>query len=145
MGRFLYPVYGAVMLLSLLAGLFLGGIYFYFTRDLPRISSLEDYRPPIITTVYSDDNRKIAEFSKETGKGKLGYPIWGYWPPQAKTWAEKELAKVHNGEWTPKEFITAFQKEYADTAKDPEAWDAFRARYLDLASEQEYQAAVKAR
>ena len=63
--RFLYLVYGAVMVLSLLAGLFLGGIYFYFTRDLPRISSLEDYRPPIITTVYSDDNRKIAEFFKE--------------------------------------------------------------------------------
>jgi glutaconate CoA-transferase subunit A len=39
----------------------------------------------------------------------------------------------------------AFQKEYADTAKDPEAWHAFKARYLDLASEQEYQAAVKAR
>jgi len=58
-------IYGAVIVLSLLAGLFLGGIYFYFTRDLPRISSLEDYRPPIITTLYSDDNRKIAEFFKE--------------------------------------------------------------------------------
>ncbi len=65
LGRFLYLIYGAVMVLSLLAGLFLGGIYFYFTRDLPRISSLEDYRPPIITTVYSDDNRKVAEFFKE--------------------------------------------------------------------------------
>jgi glutaconate CoA-transferase subunit A len=39
----------------------------------------------------------------------------------------------------------AFQKEYAATARDPEAWTAFAARYLDLASEAEYQEAVKAR
>ena len=39
----------------------------------------------------------------------------------------------------------AFQKEYAATAKDPEAWSAFRARYLDLGSELEYQEAVKSR
>ena len=38
-----------------------------------------------------------------------------------------------------------FQKEYAATAKDPEAWNAFRARYLDLGSEQAYQEAVRAR
>ena len=42
-----------------------GGIYFYLSDDLPKIFSLKDYRPPIITTVYSDDNRKIAEFYKE--------------------------------------------------------------------------------
>jgi len=41
------------------------GVYFYLSEDLPRISSLKDYRPPVITTVYSDDNRKIAEFYKE--------------------------------------------------------------------------------
>ena len=39
----------------------------------------------------------------------------------------------------------AFQKEYAATAKDPEAWKEFKARYLDLSSEAEYQKAVKAR
>jgi penicillin-binding protein 1A len=48
-------------------GIFLGaagfaGVYFYFARDLPKISSLNDYRPSIISSVYSDDNRKIAEF-----------------------------------------------------------------------------------
>ncbi|MCP4687613.1 MAG: penicillin-binding protein, partial [Desulfobacterales bacterium] len=44
-----------------------GGVslYFYMSRDLPVISTLEDYRPSIITTVYSDDGRKIAEFFKE--------------------------------------------------------------------------------
>ena len=39
----------------------------------------------------------------------------------------------------------AFQREYAGTAKDPDAWEAFRARYLDLESEAEYQEAVSQR
>jgi glutaconate CoA-transferase, subunit A len=37
----------------------------------------------------------------------------------------------------------AFQRTYAATAKDPEAWQAFRRRYLDV-PEDEYQAAVQA-
>ena len=37
----------------------------------------------------------------------------------------------------------AFQREYAKAAADPEAWDAFRARYLDV-EEDEYQARVRA-
>ena len=40
-------------------------LYFYINEDLPKISKLSDYRPPVITTVYSDDNRKIGEFYKE--------------------------------------------------------------------------------
>jgi len=43
----------------------IAGVYLYLSNNLPKISSLNDYRPPIITTVYSDDNRKIAEFFKE--------------------------------------------------------------------------------
>ena len=39
----------------------------------------------------------------------------------------------------------AFQREYAASAKDPEAWEAFKTRYLDLDSEAEYQQAVRAR
>jgi glutaconate CoA-transferase subunit A len=39
----------------------------------------------------------------------------------------------------------AFQQEYAATAKDGAAWNEFETRYLSLASEAEYQAAVKAR
>ena len=41
------------------------GIYLYLNENLPKISQLSDYRPPVITTVYSDDNRKIAEFYHE--------------------------------------------------------------------------------
>ncbi|MCG6894006.1 MAG: penicillin-binding protein 1A [Desulfobacteraceae bacterium] len=39
--------------------------YHYLNEDLPRITTLADYRPPVITTVYSDDGRKISEFYKE--------------------------------------------------------------------------------
>ncbi len=39
----------------------------------------------------------------------------------------------------------AFQREYAATAKSDEAWDEFKARWLDLDSEADYQAALAAR
>jgi penicillin-binding protein 1A len=53
-------------LVLLLAGVTaMVGVYAYLSDDLPKISSLTDYHPPVITTVYSDDNRKIAEFYKE--------------------------------------------------------------------------------
>ncbi len=39
--------------------------FFYFSEDLPQISTLGDYRPPIISTVYADDGRLIGEFYKE--------------------------------------------------------------------------------
>lgn len=39
----------------------------------------------------------------------------------------------------------AFQKEYAATAKDPEAWAQFKKTYLDVENEAEYQKAVAKR
>lgn len=54
------------IIFTILSGIFaIVGIYFYINKDLPRISSLSDYRPSIITTIYSDNNKKIAEFCKE--------------------------------------------------------------------------------
>ena len=38
-----------------------------------------------------------------------------------------------------------FQREYAATAKSPEAWDAFRSAYLDVESEAAYQNTLRAR
>ncbi len=62
-----------LFLWSFLFGLILilcGGVaslvlYYSISKNLPKISTLADYQPSIITTVYSDDNRKIAEFFKE--------------------------------------------------------------------------------
>ncbi|MFO7715379.1 penicillin-binding protein 1A [Desulfosarcina sp.] len=53
------------LVLMLMGATAMVGIYFYLSDDLPKITSLKDYHPSIITTVYSDDNRKIAEFYKE--------------------------------------------------------------------------------
>ena len=54
-----------IVFVMISGGLIIAGVYLHITEDLPEISSLRDYRPPVVTTVYSDDNRKIAEFYKE--------------------------------------------------------------------------------
>ncbi|MCP4344367.1 MAG: penicillin-binding protein 1A [Desulfobacterales bacterium] len=54
--------------LMICAGLLAGGAYYTYknmSQGLPQITSLRDYRPPVVTTVYSDDGTKIAEFYKE--------------------------------------------------------------------------------
>ncbi|MFH2066396.1 MAG: PBP1A family penicillin-binding protein [Pseudomonadota bacterium] len=51
--------------LAISGGLAATGYYYYLQENLPRITSLGDYLPPIITTVYSDDGHKVAEFYKE--------------------------------------------------------------------------------
>ncbi len=52
-----------VCLMAAIVGL--GGLYLYFAANLPKIASLSDYRPPVISTVYSQGNKKIAEFYKQ--------------------------------------------------------------------------------
>ncbi|MGE0084993.1 MAG: penicillin-binding protein 1A [Desulfococcaceae bacterium] len=47
------------------AGLVLVSVFLHFSEDLPQISTLKDYRPPSITSVYADDGSLIAEFYKE--------------------------------------------------------------------------------
>ena len=54
-----------ILVLGVAGVLGLVGTYFYLSENLPKITSLKDYRPPIISTVYSDDNRKIGEFYQE--------------------------------------------------------------------------------
>lgn len=39
--------------------------YFYLTRDLPQLSSVNDYRPPSVTKVYASDGSLVAEFFRE--------------------------------------------------------------------------------
>ncbi len=55
----------SALICVVLGGLALFGFYTYISRDLPKIASLRDYHPPIITTVFADDGRKIAEFYNE--------------------------------------------------------------------------------
>ena len=51
----------------LILGFFLIGLgaYLYFAFTLPPIKSLEDYRPPIVTKVLSDEGEVVGEFCKE--------------------------------------------------------------------------------
>jgi len=52
-------------LLTGVLALSLAGAYFYIDSTLPKVETLADYRPPIVTRVFSDDWTQIAEFSRE--------------------------------------------------------------------------------
>jgi penicillin-binding protein 1A len=53
------------MVLLVVAAIGAFGLYRHLAAGLPRIDSLGDYRPPIISSVYADDGRKIGEFYTE--------------------------------------------------------------------------------
>jgi penicillin-binding protein 1A len=54
-----------VALLTGLVAIALVAAYFYIDSTLPRVETLADYRPPIVTRVFADDGTQIAEFSRE--------------------------------------------------------------------------------
>src|SRR4026208_463778 len=41
------------------------GVLFVYNSDLPQVNSLQDFRPSLITEVYSDDNQIIGSFALE--------------------------------------------------------------------------------
>ncbi|MBT8368705.1 MAG: penicillin-binding protein 1A, partial [Deltaproteobacteria bacterium] len=53
-----------VLLAGVSAGVLLGG-FFAFTHDLPQIRTLETFRPPAVTRVYSVDKELLAELYRE--------------------------------------------------------------------------------
>ncbi len=54
---------GLIVSVLAMAGAF--AFYMHISRELPKIETLDDYRPPVVTTVYSADNKKIGEFFTE--------------------------------------------------------------------------------
>jgi penicillin-binding protein 1A len=58
-------VLGLGLLGLLLAIIVPVGAYLYVAKSLPRVDTLADYRPPIITRVLSDDGSVIAELFEE--------------------------------------------------------------------------------
>ena len=44
------------------------GVYYVFSRDLPAIPKVEEYWPPIVTEVYTDDAVLAGEFYSERRK-----------------------------------------------------------------------------
>jgi len=71
------------------------GLYFYLGEDLPQIGSLKDYRPPVITTVYADDDRKIAEFYRER---RLVVPLSDISPTLKSAFIAAEDARFYQHE-----------------------------------------------
>ena len=59
-----YTLIAAVVGLVSVAA-FVGVVVFHYSSDLPQVSSLRDYKPSIVTTVYSADGQKVTEFFKE--------------------------------------------------------------------------------
>jgi penicillin-binding protein 1A len=60
----LWLLFGFFLLLFTAAGGILGTLLGY-EYNLPKIQSLEDYRPDVITDIYSDDNKVIGQFAIE--------------------------------------------------------------------------------
>ncbi len=58
-----------LVIVALIGGLVAAGAitwgYFYFTRDLPNIANIDDYRPPAVSSVYANDGILAAEFYDE--------------------------------------------------------------------------------
>ncbi len=51
--------------LFMICCLALGGAYMMVSASLPKVDTLADYTPPIVTTIYSDDEKIISEFAQE--------------------------------------------------------------------------------
>jgi penicillin-binding protein 1A len=62
--RWLLAIYGLLILLTATVAALFGTLLGY-EYNLPRIQSLEDYRPDVITEVFSDDGEVIGEFAVE--------------------------------------------------------------------------------
>jgi penicillin-binding protein 1A len=65
MNRYLKYVLFSLLGLPLLGAALLIGAYFYVSTTLPRVETLSDYHPPLITRIYADDGSIIAEYSRE--------------------------------------------------------------------------------
>jgi penicillin-binding protein 1A len=51
--------------MPLLGAALLVGAYFYVSTTLPKVETLSDYQPPLITSIFADDGSIIAEYSRE--------------------------------------------------------------------------------
>ena len=57
-------VFAFLLLLSIAIGA-LSGLLIVYKSDLPRVQELQDYRPNVITELYSDDGRTVGSFALE--------------------------------------------------------------------------------
>ena len=62
---FLKSILFCLIAAPLLGAALLVGAYFYVSSTLPRVETLSDYQPPLITRIYADNGDIIAEYSRE--------------------------------------------------------------------------------
>ena len=63
--RLSWVLYGLVFT-GLLAGVGAAGyIYYHFLSDLPDFTSIKEFRPSVVTTIFARDGRRIGEFYSE--------------------------------------------------------------------------------
>src|SRR3990167_7406020 len=60
--RFVFYFSVISILLTLMGG---AGLYYYFSRDLPKLNKIEDYRPRLVAEVFDANEIKIGEFWSE--------------------------------------------------------------------------------
>ncbi len=65
MNRYLKYALFSLLGLPFLGAALLIGAYFFVSTTLPRVETLSDYNPPLITRIYADDGSIIAEYSRE--------------------------------------------------------------------------------
>lgn len=63
--KFFLTILVAGLGLACVAGLFAVWGYYYLVRDLPKLSRIEDYKPPAVTRVLASDGSLMAEFYSE--------------------------------------------------------------------------------
>lgn len=65
LGRLFKVTFGllAILVGSLVVGT--GIFYYHFAKDLPKLGGIADYKPPLVSEVFADDDTKIGEFWQE--------------------------------------------------------------------------------
>jgi len=64
-GSFFGAIFTFVTLAALATALMVGGVLWFYSRDLPSYESLAQYTPPTISRTYSAEGRLIDDFAQE--------------------------------------------------------------------------------
>ncbi len=61
-------IFIALIFLALLGGLAVAGTVYYFSQDLPKMITMDDFKPLLVSEVYDRNDKKIGEFYRERRK-----------------------------------------------------------------------------
>ncbi|XXJ20293.1 penicillin-binding protein 1A [Desulfovibrio caledoniensis] len=96
MKKFL-KIFGIIVLICFLAGI--GGaawLYHWASSDLPGFKNITDYKPPLVTTVYAQDDKVLGYFYKEK-RFLVTLDQMSPWIPKAFLAAEDASFYEHDG------------------------------------------------